>query len=51
MSAIDYTSLTDEEKLDLLRLLYHDHKEKPKVKKLIVEETQKVYNRIKKRSN
>lgn len=58
MSAIDYTMLNDHEKLDLLRLLYTDIKNKDKLtardieqKAIIVEETQRVYNRIRKRSN
>ena len=58
MSAINYDYLSDNEKLDLLRLLYHDIKNKDKItrrdieqRELIVRETQKVYNRIKMRSN
>jgi H2-forming N5,N10-methylenetetrahydromethanopterin dehydrogenase-like enzyme len=58
MSAINYRQLNDAEKLDLLRLLYHDLKNKEKItardieqKALIVAETQVVYNRIKRRSN
>ena len=58
MSAINYDYLSDSEKLDLLRLLYHDIKNKDKItrrdieqRELIVRETQKVYNRIKMRSN
>lgn len=58
MSAINYNHLSDSEKLDLLRLLYHDLKNKEKMtavdiqqKELIVKETQRVYNRIKMRSN
>lgn len=58
MSAINYDHLSDADKLDLLRLLYHDLKNKEKLtrvdieqKELIVAETQRVYNRIKMRSN
>lgn len=53
MSEINYTYLSDDEKLDLLRLLYHDAKELGNTvqKNLIVSETQKVYDRIKKRSH
>ena len=58
MSAINYDYLSDSEKLDLLRLLYHDLKNKDKItardieqKELLVQETQRVYNRIKMRSN
>lgn len=55
MSDINYQALNDVEKLDLLRLLYHDlDKSSPSYKlhhDLIVAETQIVYNRIKQRSN
>ncbi len=58
MSAINYDTLNDSEKLDLLRLLYTDIKNKDKItardieqKALIVAETQVVYSRIKQRSN
>jgi hypothetical protein len=54
MSAIEYHSLTDEEKLDLLRLLYQGVKDKPdrkEDKETIIAETQIVYNRIKLRSH
>lgn len=54
MSAIDYNSLTDEEKLDLLRLLYQNVKDKPDRKadkETIIAETQIVYNRLKMRSH
>ena len=58
MSAINYSQLNDADKLDLLRVLYHDLKNKEKItkrdieqKELIVQETQRVYNRIKQRSN
>lgn len=56
MTKIEYQSLSDEEKIELLRLLYQDvkqprnereafHKEK------IIAETQIVYNRLKQRSH
>ncbi len=48
MSDIDYKSLSDLEKIDLLRLLYHDNTDKND-RELIVAETQIVYNRLKKR--
>ena len=58
MSSINYTILSDSEKLDLLRLLYTDLKNKEKItardieqKELIIAETQIVYNRIKLRSH
>ena len=58
MSAINYKQLSDNEKLDLLQLLYLDLKNKEKItrrdlehKALIVAETQKVYSRIKMRGN
>lgn len=58
MSAVDYTMLSDTDKLGLLQLLYHDLKNKEKLtardieqKELLVQETQRVYNRIKMRSN
>mgnify|MGYP001594700628 CR=1 FL=1 len=59
MSAINYDVLSDSEKLDLLQLLYHDLKKKQSMwtardieqKELIIQETQRVYNRIKMRSN
>ena len=61
MSAINYDQLSDSEKLDLLRLLYTDLKNKDATgrstrrdieqKELVVQETQRVYNRIKMRSN
>jgi len=54
MSAINYDTLSDSEKLDLLRLLYTDLKNKENItaldveqKKLVIAETQIVYNRIK----
>lgn len=56
MSGIDYKQLNDDEKLELLQLLYCDLKTKQHVtardidqKELIVKETQIVYNRIKQR--
>lgn len=58
MSAINYDHLSDADKLDLLRLLYTDLKNKDKItrrdieqKELIVQETQRVYNRIKMRNH
>ncbi len=58
MSDINYDVLNDSEKLDLLRLLYTDLKKKDKMtrrdleqKALLVAETQRVYARIKQRSN
>lgn len=58
MSAINYDILSDSDKLDLLRLLYTDLKNKEHItardieqKALVVAETQRVYNRIKMRSN
>jgi len=58
MSAINYDTLLDSEKLDLLRLLYTDLKNKENItaldveqKKLVIAETQIVYNRIKLRSH
>jgi len=58
MSAIDYNQLSDEEKLELLQVLYHDLKKKDKItardieqKELVIAETQIVYNRIKMRSH
>lgn len=55
---MEYQTLSDCEKLDLLRLLYHDLKNKDKLnardieqKELIVLETQRVYARLKMRSN
>lgn len=58
---MNYDYLSDSEKLDLLRLLYHDLKQKSvnglatardiEQKELIETETQKVYSRIKMRSN
>lgn len=57
MSAINYDLLNDDEKLDLLRLLYHDlqikqHKTARDLeqKELLIAETQKVYNRLRNRS-
>jgi len=58
MSAIEYNQLSDEEKLELLQVLYHDLKKKDKItardieqKELVIAETQIVYNRIKMRSH
>lgn len=58
MSAINYDTLNDNEKMDLLRLLYTDLKNKEKKtardleqKILIVNEAQRVYNRLKQRSH
>jgi len=58
MQPHEYHSLSDSEKLDLLRLLYHDIKHKEQItavdihqRELIVLETQKVYSRIKKHSH
>lgn len=56
---MNYDTLSDSEKLDLLRLLYHDLKKKEQMwtardieqKELIIQETQRVYGRIKMRSN
>lgn len=57
MSAINYDLLNDDEKLDLLRLLYHDlqikqHKTARDLeqKELLIAETQKVYNRLRNKS-
>ncbi len=51
---MEYTSLSDTDKLGLLQLLYHDLKNKDKItardieqKELIIAETQIVYNRLK----
>lgn len=44
---INYRALNDADKLDLLRLLYHDAKKLKKDTKDIVAETQLVYSRIK----
>jgi hypothetical protein len=58
MDNIDYSILSDIEKLSLLQLLYYEIKKKNKLtvrdtkqKELIVAETQRVYSRIKLRSN
>ena len=58
MSAINYDTLSDAEKLELLQLLYSDLKKKDKItardieqKELVIAETQIVYNRIKMRSH
>lgn len=61
MSAINYDYLSDSEKLDLLRVLYHDLKYKEKngqslardieQKALILAETQKVYGRLRRHSH
>jgi len=58
MQPHEYHSLSDNEKLDLLRLLYYDIKHKDKItavdidqKRIIIAETQKVYSRIKKRAH
>ena len=53
MSAIEYTSLSDDDKLELLRLLYHDYKEKMSgsQKEKLVREAQLIYTRLKQRSN
>ncbi len=55
---MNYDVLSDSEKLDLLRLLYTDLKNKDKMtrrdleqKALIVAETQRVYSRIKRRNH
>jgi len=54
MSAINYDTLSDSEKLDLSGWLYTDLKNKENItaldveqKKLVIAETQIVYNRIK----
>lgn len=54
MAAVNYDTLSDADKLDLLRLLYHDLKNKEKItardleqKALLLAETQRVYSRIK----
>lgn len=52
MSTINYDYLSDLEKFDLLRLLYHNLKnafdaKAIEQKELIVQETQRVYSRIK----
>ncbi len=49
MSTIDYQALSDYEKLDLLRLLYYDNKDKAD-RDLIVAETQILINRLRKRT-
>lgn len=61
MSAINYDYLSDSEKLDLLRVLYHDLKHKEKngqslardieQKALILAETQIVYSRLRRHSH
>lgn len=44
---INYKALSDEEKIELLRLLYQSAK--TEWKEIIIAETQLVYNRIKRR--
>jgi hypothetical protein len=44
---VDYKALSDEEKIELLRLLYHETRSDPAFRELIIEETQLVYRRIK----
>lgn len=58
MGSIKYNQMSDADKLDLLRLLYHDLKAKEQStardieqKELIIQETQRVYSRIKKGSH
>lgn len=59
MRSIDYDVLSDSEKLDLLRLLYHDLQGRKHLwtardieqKELIVAEAQRVYGRIKHTEN
>ena len=58
MSAIDYNCLDDSEKLEMIRLLYTDIKNKEKKtardyeqKELLVQEAQRLYNKLKQRSN
>lgn len=56
MNDIDYVALSDEDKLDLLRLLYWDTKNNnvtnlKEKQDLIVSEAELVYDRLRKRSN
>ncbi len=58
MGAIKYNTLSDSDKLDLLRLLYHDLKKKDKLTardleqiSLLVSETHRVYTRLKQKAH
>ncbi len=57
MSRIVWAHHSDEEKLDILRVLYRDIKNGPqtersaKNRELVIAETQIVYNRLKQRSH
>jgi hypothetical protein len=54
ITAEEYKSFSDEDKLGILQLMYHDLKGKPnriEDRELIIQETQKVYSRLKHKGN